>query len=267
LAVGYWSGRWRAVGYSLVALAAAGIALVTAALFALLPPKAGAIVAASGGPTLVISWLTLLALGVAWRMLGRPWGRPCLYLAAGVGCVIAMEGGAGLWWRLVVPGLWRQGADALGGRRQATGFTCYPAAAVMLLHHYGIPAGEGEMAYHANTTLFGTDEHAMARAVTAKVRGRGWHAVVEAADYETCVRDGGPFIAHVSLPGAGEHAIFVQQARPDVVSLIDPIDGELQLMPRAEFEAIWYRTLVRIRGPDKTGTVPFFPTPMTWCKT
>src|SRR5262249_52114708 len=168
LAIGYWSGRCRAVGYCLVALAAIGIALVTAALFPLLPPKAGAIVAASGGPTLVISWLTLLGLGVAWRMLGRRWGRPCLYLAAGVGCVIAMEGGAGLWWRLVVPGLWGQGADAHGGRQQATGFTCYPAAAVLLLHHYGIPAGDGQIAYHANTTFFATHEHAMARARTAQ---------------------------------------------------------------------------------------------------
>src|SRR5262249_26835079 len=169
-------------------------------------------------------------------------------------------GGAGLWWRFAVPGLWRQGADAHGGRQQATGYTCYLAAAVMLLHHYGIPAGEGEMAYPANTTLFGTDEHAMAKALTAKVHGPGWHAQVEAADYEACVRYGGPFIAHVSPPGVGEHAIFVKQARPTVVALIDPLDGELQHMPRAEFEAIWYGTLIRIRTTPKNitsvGAVP-----------
>ncbi len=253
-AVGYWAGRRRAVGYVVVALAAAGTALVIAALFAMLPPKAGALVAASGGPTLVLCRFALLALGVAWRMLGRRWGRPFLYLAAAAAGVIAMEGGAGLWWRFAVPGLWRQGADAHGGRQQATGYTCYPAAAVMLLHHYGIPAGEGEMAYHANTTLFGTDEHAMARALTAKVHGRGWHAQVEAADYEACVRYGGPFIAHVAPPGIGEHAIFVKQARPNVVAIIDPLDGELQHMPRAEFEAIWYGTLIRIRTMPKNAT-------------
>jgi hypothetical protein len=117
----------------------------------------------------------------------------------------------------------------------------------MLLHQYGITAGEGEMAYHANTSLFGTDEHAMARALNAKVRGRGWQAIVEAADYEACVRQGGQLITHVCPPGVGEHAIFVKQARPDVVAIIDPLDGELEHMPRAEFEAIWYGTLVRIR--------------------
>jgi hypothetical protein len=246
-AIGYWAGRRRAVAYVLVALAAAGTAMVIAALFAILPPKAGAIVAACGGPTLVLCWLALLALGVAWQMVGHRWCRPFLYLAAAAGCVIAMEGGAGLWWRFGVPGLWKQRADARGGRQQATGFTCYPAAAVMLLHHYGITAGEGEMAYYANTTLFGTDEHAMARALTAKLRSRGWQAFVEAADYETCVQDGGPFIAHVAPPGIGEHAIFVRKALPDVVAIIDPIKGVLQHMPRAEFETIWYGTLIRIR--------------------
>jgi hypothetical protein len=110
------------------------------------------------------------------------------------------------------------------------------------------------MAYHANTTLFGADEHAMARTLNTKVCGRDWHAVVEGADYEACVHHGGPFIDHVAPSDVGEHAIFVKQARPDVVALIDPLDGELPHMPLAEFEAIWYGTLIRIRAvPNHAG--------------
>src|SRR5262249_14357170 len=94
LALGYWSGRWRLVGYFLVGLAAPATGIVIAALFAILPPKTGAIVADCGGPTLVLCWLALLPVGVAWRIFGQRWGRYFLYLAAAVGCVIAMEGGS-----------------------------------------------------------------------------------------------------------------------------------------------------------------------------
>jgi hypothetical protein len=110
----------------------------------------------------------------------RRWeGCVIVCLAAGMGGLIVLRSGACLWWRLVRPELWERRADPRGGLRQATGWTCYPAAAVMLLHHYGIAAGEGEMAYSANTSLWGTDDHPMARALTARGYPSGWRGRVE----------------------------------------------------------------------------------------
>jgi ABC-type bacteriocin/lantibiotic exporter with double-glycine peptidase domain len=143
--------------------------------------------------------------------------------------------------------LWDKTADAQGCLEQSTSWTCYPASAVMLLHHHGIRAGEGEMAYRANTTFFGTEEYTMARALTAMVRARGWYAVAEWSDYEACVRRDKPFIAHVVPPELGEeHAVFIRKVGRKFVVMIDPLDGVARRYARADFEAIWVGMLVRL---------------------
>jgi hypothetical protein len=172
--VGRWSFRRRWAGYTLIALALAVAGAVGASVLGFLPWAIYETVLEIGGAAVVVGWLGLVLLSVWW---GRaPAGRweSCVIvcLAAGMGGLIVLQSGACLWWRLVRPELWERRADARGGLQQATGWTCYPAAAVMLLHHYGIAAGEGEMAYSANTSLWGTDHHAMARALTAGIPGR-----------------------------------------------------------------------------------------------
>jgi hypothetical protein len=166
-------------------------------------------------------------------------------LAAAMGGLILLQSGACLWWRLVRAELWERRADAGGGLQQATGWTCYPAAAVMLLHHYGIAAGEGEMAYSANTSLWGTDDHAMARAMTARGYPAGWRARVEITDYEACVRQGGPFIAQVVPPTIGPHALFVRSTGPESLRVIDPLDGVPKELSRTAFESMWTGRLIR----------------------
>jgi ABC-type bacteriocin/lantibiotic exporter with double-glycine peptidase domain len=191
--------------------------------------------------------VALFLLGVVWGMPGRRLRAAFLaVLAAVAGAFILLEAGACLWWRYALPELWERNADARGALMQSTGWTCLPASAVMLLHQYGIPASEGELAYLANTTLFGTDEYVMARALNAKLRARGWRARVEEATYEECVRRGEPFIAHVEPPDIGNHAILVERAWPDGVEVIDPLDGIPRNLPRAAFEEIWDGTLLRL---------------------
>lgn len=142
--------------------------------------------------------------------------------------------------------MWEKTADAKGYVQQSSGLTCSPAAAVMLLHHYAIPASEGEMAYLAGTSFFGTDALGMARALTWKTAARGWHAEVVTPDFASCLKLT-PFIAHVHLPNIGGHALLVDKADSDYVHVIDPLDGQRRKMAREEFEAVWLGIMIHIR--------------------
>src|SRR6267378_3589822 len=82
-----------------------------------------------------------------------------------------------------------------------------PASATMVLYHHGVPASEGEIAYLAGTSLFGTDAFSLARAVTRKVEDRGWHAEVLWTEYDTMAKNPRPFIAYIHRPGG--HALFI----------------------------------------------------------
>src|SRR5262249_8652817 len=147
------------------------------------------------------------------------------------------------------PELWHRTADTKGALRQSSRWTCAPAAAVMLLRRHGIDASEGEIAYLANTSLFGTDARSLARALSFKLRPRRFHAVAEFPTYEECVRPGTPFVAHVRGETFGGHALFVEKAAQDQVEVIDPVDGIRKKINRAEFERAWDGTVVRVIGP------------------
>jgi hypothetical protein len=247
-AAGCWSLSRPLVRNSLIALAIGLTSLVIASMALILPSAIYETTLEIGGAAVVLSWMGLLILGMVWgRMPARTWkSRLALYATAAVGAVIVLQTGACLWWRWCVPELWQRSADSRGGARQSTGWTCYPAAGVMLLHRHGIAATEGEMAYLANTTLWGTEDHAMARALTIKGRAGGWRAEVEATDYEACVRHGGPFIASVISLNIGPHVIFVKRARQDHLEVIDPLDGVERKRPRAAFERVWTGRTVRL---------------------
>jgi hypothetical protein len=231
-----------------VALALAPMVVVAASLLDSVLAGIDETISLVGGAALLLSWAALLLLGVAWDLLARRCRVVFLSLLACVPAgIILNDAGACLWWRFGAPELWDQTADAQGCLRQSNGWTCYPASAVMLLDHHGIKASEGEMAYRANTTFFGTEDYAMARALNAKVRSRGWHAVVESTDYDTCVRRNVAFIGHMVPPEVGEvHAVFVRKVGLKFVEMIDPLDGVARKYSREEFEDIWVGTLVRL---------------------
>jgi hypothetical protein len=224
------------------------VAVIGVIIGGILPFASGEIETEIVGAAILLCWGTLLLWGVlrcaaAARARNE---RLVVLLAAGVGAVMLLQAGSCLWWRFCAPELWERTVDATGGLRQSTGVTCYPASAVMLLHHYGIAAGEGEMAYLANTSLGGTEDFAMVRALSRKGRANGWRAEVEDTDYDACVRRGHPFIAHVDLPDIGLHAVFVKEITPEYVVIIDPISGVPERLLRAEFDDVWNGGLVRL---------------------
>src|SRR5947209_4007089 len=170
------------------------VAVVAAAGLSLAVPLPGGFIdflSRLGGTTVLLYWAALLLLGVVWAAPGRGLSSGFIAaLATLTGCLIVIETGGRLWWRFAAPELWERTADAGGCLRQRSGLTCSPAAAVMLLHRHGIPASEGEMAYLAGTSLFGTDAPSMCRALQAKVEPLGRRAEARRTDYEACRRDG-----------------------------------------------------------------------------
>jgi hypothetical protein len=250
-ALAFWGGRFfrrlpAAVRLGLVTGAVVCVVGGAAALAGVLPDGVGRVVSLVGGGTVLLAWVALLLLGAAWAAPDRRLSSGFLAcLAALAGGLLLIEGSGPLWWRFGAPGLWQNAPDADGRLRQSSGLTCSPAAAAMLLHRYSVPASEGEMAYLAGTSLFGSDAPAMARALGAKVRPHGWAAHAGRAGYEDCVRWGGPFLAHVRGPDLG-HAVLVEEASEDSLRITDPLDGRPRRMSRGEFERVWDGTVIRI---------------------
>jgi hypothetical protein len=229
------------------------VVIGASSLAGLLPDRIEAVLSHVGGGTVVLSWAALLLLGFVWSIPRRPLrsGFLLALVLAAIGLQLLETGGA-LWWRFLAPSLWRQFADARGCLMQSSGFTCSPAAGVMLLHQHGIVASEGEMAYLAKTSFFGTDRHALADALAMKVADRGWSVKADLTDYESCLDRGVPFVAHVWRKDVGGHAVLVRRATPESVALIDPLDGYPRQVPRTQFEEMWDGTAIWIgAGKDE----------------
>ena len=174
-ALAFQAGRtirsWRkALRVSFAILATAVIVGGTALAF-LLPNDVAPLLSRLGGATVALSWTALLLVGVVWRVPGRSFSTGFLVsLALLAGCLIAIESSGRLWWRFGDPRAWQRVPNAEGLLRQSSGLSCSPTAAAMLLHRYGIGSSEGEMAYLANTSLFGTDAYSIARALQMKAQ-------------------------------------------------------------------------------------------------
>jgi hypothetical protein len=212
----------------------------------LLPDNLTALQSLVGGATVLLCWAALLIFGIAWAAPNRRVSRGFLAcLAAIAGALLVIESSGPLWWRFAAPELYLNVPDSHGRLRQSSGLTCSPAAAAMLLHRYGIRASEGEMAYLAGTSFFGSDAPGMARALNDKVRPNGWKAYWGHANYDQSLERGVPFLAHVQRADLG-HAVLVEQVSPDGVRIIDPLEGESKHVSRAGFEQVWDGTVVWI---------------------
>jgi hypothetical protein len=228
----------RTVQIALVVLCIGVVAVAGASFVRPLPDEVGRVLSLLGGAAVLLSWVALLLLGVVWGVPGRSLSSGFLAALAGLaGCLVLIESGGRLWWRFCAPQMWNRTADPKGLLHQSSAVTCSPAAAVMLLHHHGINASEGEMAYLAGTSLFGTDAHAMARALDQKGYPH-MTALVERTDYENLLRRGGPFLAHVQESFTG-HALLVVAVSAEHVEVLDPLDGRQRRMSRVEFERVW----------------------------
>lgn len=199
-----------------------------------------------GGTTSLLCWLAAFLLGVVWAVPNRSLSSPFLAILAGVALVvIGIESSGRLWWRLVSPDIWERTPDETGLLRQSSAVTCSPTAAAMLLHLHGVTAGEGELAYLAGTTPLGTDAPGIVRALDAKAGSQGWHAEAGRTTYGECLRRGEPFLAHVRGQYLG-HAVVVARIGEQGVSILDPADGKVKPIARAEFEENWDGTAVRL---------------------
>jgi hypothetical protein len=232
-------------------LAGAVIVGGAASLADVLPDRVDQTMTVVGGATVALCWAALLPIGVVWSAPKRSLSTGFLScIVAVAGCLIVIEGGGRLWWRFAAPELGRNVPDAHGYLRQSSGLTCAPAAAAMLLHCHGIRASEGEMAYLAGTSLFGSDAWQTAAALDQKARPAGRRAVIHHARYDESVGTGEPFVAHVQGQSTG-HAVLVKAISPQGVEVVDPVDGFPKRLPRAEFEAIWDGTVVAVvRGAE-----------------
>lgn len=188
----------------------------------------------------------LFLLGVVCMLPNRTLRPPFVVTAVAlVGVFLFLQGGGRLIWRVAFADLWKHTADDRGLLQQATGITCAPASAVMLLHHHGVTVSEGEMAYYSATSITGTNLHALADAMARKLDRP---ARVERTSYDTARARGDDFIAAVKLPWLRvPHAIYVEALTDEHAIVIDPLEGRRKHVRREEFERWWVkREVVRV---------------------
>jgi hypothetical protein len=242
---------------SLLRRAVLGLALVlitflVGAFLSRLADWSGPLLYPLGGETVVACTAALLLLGVVWSQPGRSTSSGFLLVVVCLAeLILGLTAGGRMWWRWFDTQARKNAPDALGCMQQTTGFTCSPAATVMLLHQNNLSFTEGELAYLAGTSLLGTDLYSMAQAVTALCQERGWRGEVERATYDTWVERGEPFVAHTNLPGLGGHALFIRRLTPYLAEVIDPRFGQPQKLSRAEFLQLWEGRALRLRRLDR----------------
>jgi hypothetical protein len=229
---------WRV---ALLVLAVGVVALLVVAYFTPLKDWTDPMLYRIGGETFPACLVALFLLGVVWGQPGRSTSSTFLAILVGlIGIILLVNHSGRLSWRWLGGAAWNNRADANGCVTQTTGWSCSPAAAVMLLHHHRIDATEGEMAYRARTNfLLGTSVYDMADAVSEKVGSLGGIAEVRRDGYEAWMLRGEPFLAHVTLPNLGGHALYVEQLTDDAAKVIDPRFGQRTTLSRPELERIW----------------------------
>lgn len=238
-AILWWTGsrlhRWARWQHIVISLFVSSIAIIGAGAAAgVLPANT------LGGGTVLLSLVAIFLFAIVWSAPKRSLSSPFLMTLAGVALILtAIETSGRLYWRWFAPEAWTRTADAEGRLIQSSGMTCSPTAAVMLLASLGIESSEGEMAYLAGTSLFGTDADSIVSALNHKLEAKGWRAEKRNGDPET------PFIAHIKDGYLG-HAVVVTHWNGGVHHL-DPGDGQGKQLSQAEFEVLWNRTAIVVK--------------------
>lgn len=238
--------RWAWPLRAIVLVAALGLVVVGGLVLArAVPLEVGDVFAGVGGATVVLAWVAQLLLGAAWDVPGRRMsGNFLVALAVLAGALIAVAVCGPLWWRFGDQTAWSRTVDERGLLLQSSGATCGPAAAVMLLARRGISATEGEMAYLAGTSPFGSDAPGLVRALHRKAGPLGWRVVLSRPTYDEAIGEV-PFLAHIAGSMVG-HAVLVEAMSPTEVIVADPAHGDWYKMSREEFEQVWDRTAIRL---------------------
>ncbi|MBI3923690.1 MAG: hypothetical protein HY318_19880 [Armatimonadetes bacterium] len=178
------------------------------------------------------------------------------FLASIVTLVLVLVGGSSLFWRAWgMKALSRKpGPDGI--LKQSTAFTCAPAAAAMMLHCYGIEASEGEMAYYGRTNLLlGTSLYGVARGLRNRYRYTGFFPTYEHTSLRRASEVRLPFVAALSLPETGPHAVLVVEYHPSEVVVVDPYLGKHRRLSTREFANAFLGDIVSIQS---TGSRDYF---------
>lgn len=249
--IGRYFHRWSLfVRAMLIAITAVAVVAMWGLLFRVIPRPIDAAFSYIGGILVVLCWLVLGVIGFSWSNKS---GSTDLLLRITLAILplilIGIEASGGLWFRFESTEVWQNRPKSSGLMTQSTSMTCLPASAAMLLHQYGIEyVSEGECAYLANTSYFGTDANVMARALTRKINRRGVEARAISATFEKMVDRSTPFIAEVQLRERGRHAVLVTKASPFTVTWVDPLDGFPYDYPADYFTQVWNGTAIVIHG-------------------
>ncbi|MCJ7675183.1 MAG: cysteine peptidase family C39 domain-containing protein [Sedimentisphaerales bacterium] len=129
--------------------------------------------------------------------------------------------------------------DSDGVCRQATSYTCGPAAAVTALAKLGLSANEGEIAILAHCSpVTGTLPACLCAALADRYAGQGLKCRYGHFDSISQLKRAGVTIAIVRDAFLLDHCIAVLEVSDRTVTIADPMAG-LRLMPREQFEKIW----------------------------
>jgi hypothetical protein len=241
LVLGWRLCRWRRLylvgGIVLSVLLSTAVVLLSATA---LQDHAGMMIHRLGGAVLLSSWPGCFLMGVVWGNPRRTFSRGfCGFLTGLLVVLLLMASSGRLVWRSFGGSMWHNTADKDGCLFQTSGMTCGPASVVMLLHHHGIEATEGEIAYLSNTSLFGNTLYGLTETVDLKVWPEGMQVHVGQLGYEEARALGVPFVAQCTIFGIKGHAIYVEHLDEDHALIVDPLHGHRERMRRQEFESKW----------------------------
>ena len=129
---------------------------------------------------------------------------------------------------------------------QSTGYSCGPAAAATLLHHYGVSATEDEMAElcvtrGGGTRTAGTSDAGILRGLRHKLQDRG-RAVISTPSYDEIPV---PSLVAIQLNPRLGHCILISKVESDQVRVIDPLFGRGTIV-RSQFERMWQKAAIHV---------------------
>jgi predicted double-glycine peptidase len=183
----------------------------------------------------VIAWPGMFLVGAGcWAARNSLLKRDALLISGGLMAVLMFAAGRALVDRHHLRGTVREDGACL----QTSNYSCAPASAAALLHLYGVPATELEMARLCLTRTFGisagTSESGLARGLRRKLEHRGEVRVARLSLAQVPL----PALVSIQVPPGIGHSVLMTELTPDTVRFVDPRAGHAAL-PRERFEADW----------------------------
>ena len=130
--------------------------------------------------------------------------------------------------------------------RQTTNYTCGAAAAATLLHRYGVPATEREMAELCWTNaLTGTDELCVARGLRRKLVDRPWLPKVQCAEWEDLLTLDRPAAVTIKYKLLVEHWVIILGIEKNRVLVGDPTSGR-RVYSKEAFRKLWRGLMITL---------------------